>query len=368
MEKIEFLNLSHYFSEDENAYMETFKKVMKKGHYILGEEVSSFEKEFSELTGSSYTFGTGNGLDAITIALKALDIGAGDEVIVPAHTFIATWLAVSFVGATLKPVEVDETTMNIDVQKVEQAISSRTKAVIGVHLYGRPCEAVQLRALCDKKGIHFIEDAAQAHGAQIDGKNIGSIGHAATFSFYPGKNLGAYGDAGATCTSSSQLAQKIKMLRNYGSQVKYHHEMLGMNSRLDEMLAAFLRLRLRKLQQETDLRNSMASLYHTELSGVSELQLPNSPLKGTQVWHLYVVRTPERDALATYLNERGVQTLIHYPIPCHLSGCYSSLGFKEGQFPITESISKTVLSLPIGPHLDEAKIKAVASHVKSFFT
>lgn len=367
MDPIEFLDLSHYFLENKSSYLATFEKVMTRAHFILGDEVTQFEKEFADYISCNHVFGTGNGLDAITLALKALDIGPGDEVIVPAHTFIATWLPVSYVGATLKPVDVHPVTMNIDLDIVEKNITSKTKAVIGVHLYGRPFDAVDLRTLCDRRGIFLIEDAAQAHGALIDGHKVGSMAHISTFSFYPGKNLGAYGDGGAVCTQCPNLAKKLKMLRNYGSIQKYHHEVIGVNSRLDELLAAFLRLRLRTLDQENKRRHEIAQLYDSLLSSSPQLLRPSLELNGQQAWHMYVVRSEPRDDLQTYLLAKKIPTLIHYPIPCHLSHCYKSLGYDKDSFPVTESISRQALSLPMGPHLKDEQVRYIADNINNFF-
>lgn len=367
MAPIEFLNLNHYFEENQEAYLSTFKKIMTRGHFILGEEVLQFEKEFANYISCRHVLGTGNGLDAITLALKALNIGPGDEVIVPAHTFIATWLPVSYVGATLRPVDVDPITMNLSTEFAKSSISSRTKAIIGVHLYGRPCDAPGLRKLCDENNLFFIEDAAQAHGAAIKDQKIGSIGHVSTFSFYPGKNLGAYGDGGAVCTQDDNLARKLKMLRNYGSELKYHHDLIGVNSRLDEFLAAFLRLRLKTLDTENKKRQSLAYLYNEILGVSAQINRPSMEIEGKQVWHMYVIRTKQRDELQKYLLQKNIPTLIHYPIPCHLSKCYQSLGFKKGDFPVTEEISNSAISLPIGPHLSEEQVFYIAKSVNSFF-
>lgn len=367
MPPIEFLNLSHYYKENKAIYLETFEKLMDKSHFILGEYVQQFEKEFAQFCKSRYAFGVGNGLDALVIALKALDIQAGDEVIVPSHTFIATWLAVSATGATPIPVEVDPGTFNIDPEKIAARITKKTRAIIGVHLYGRPFDAKALQRICKTHGLYLIEDAAQAHGANVDGQTVGSIGDVACFSFYPGKNLGAYGDGGAVTTQSDELAKKISMIRNYGSQIKYHHDVIGMNSRLDELLAAFLLIRLKTLENENKWRNDLAGLYHKHLAGVSNLSLPAFVQNGLHVWHLFVVRTENRDALLQFLKARDIQTMIHYPIPCHLSKCYSHMGFTRNQLPISEAISETCLSLPIGPHLQSDQIVTIAETIKLFF-
>lgn len=367
MEPIEFLNLNHYFEENKESYISTFKKIMTRGQFILGEEVLQFEKEFANYISCSHSLGTGNGLDAITLSLKALGVGPGDEVIVPAHTFIATWLPVSYVGAILRPVDVDPVTMNINIDLVKAAISTQTKAVIGVHLYGRPCNAPALRELCDQNNLFFIEDAAQAHGAVIKNQKIGSIGHVSSFSFYPGKNLGAYGDGGAVCTQDENLARKLKMLRNYGSELKYHHDLIGVNSRLDEYLAAFLRLRLKTLDTENKKRQHLASLYNEILCANDQIICPKMEIEGEQVWHMYVIRIKQRDELKKFLLQKNIPTQIHYPIPCHLSKCYEFLGFKKGDFPITEEISNCALSLPMGPHLSEEQILYIAKNVSDFF-
>jgi dTDP-4-amino-4,6-dideoxygalactose transaminase len=367
MDKIEFLDLKHYYLDNKSEYEKIFYNVMSKGRYILGEEVELFEKEFSQYLGAKYVTGVGNGLDAIVIALKSLGVGPGDEVLVPAHTFIATWLAVSSVGAIPVAVDVDSTTMNIDVTKIQSAITTKTKAIIGVHLYGRPCEVGALLDLCKKNNLYFIEDAAQAHGATYGHQKVGSVGDAGCFSFYPGKNLGAIGDGGAISTNSPLIFEKFNLLRNYGSKIKYQHEVIGTNSRLDEIQASFLRFRLKKLDSENNYRNQLASIYLDRLKGLEELILPATIEIGQQVWHLFVIRTSRRNDLQRHLAENGVQTLIHYPVPSHLSECYSHLKYKNGDFPVAESISNTALSLPMGPHLSLDDVNAVSKNILKFF-
>ncbi|MBP8179039.1 MAG: DegT/DnrJ/EryC1/StrS family aminotransferase, partial [Spirochaetes bacterium] len=297
------------------------------------------------------------------LILRAMDIGEGDEVIVPSNTFIATWLAVSYAGATPVPVEPDEKTYNIDPNRIELAITKKTKAIMPVHLYGQPADMDPILEIATKYHLKVIEDAAQAHGARYKGKRTGSLGDAAGFSFYPGKNLGAFGDGGAVTTNDSTIAEKVRRLSNYGSHVKYAHDAKGFNSRLDELQAAFLRVKLRKLDEWNKRRRDIAQQYLQGLSDVADLTLPYIPEWAEPVWHLFVVRTARRDQLQKHLEERGIQTLIHYPVPPHRQLAFDE--FSAFCLPMTEQNSKEVLSLPMSPFMTEEEIRKVIEGIKT---
>ena len=387
--KIPFLDIHAGYLELKDGFDAAYHRVMDSGWVLLGEETRAFEAEFAAYGETKHCVAVGNGLDALQLVLRAWDIGPGDEVIVPAHTFIATWLAVSNVGARPVPVEPDEATCNIDAERMEAAITPRTKAIIPVHLYGQPADMDPVMALAEKHGLKVLEDNAQAQGARYKGRRTGSLGHAAAASFYPGKNLGAFGDAGAVTTGDDNLADRVRMLRNYGSTVKYRHELTGLNSRIDELQAAFLRVKLRHLDQWNARRKALASEYLSHLPAAvsvrrgglrlsslnclrpspprygSQLLLPIVPSWADPVWHLFVIRHPKRDALQEKLSNDGIQTVIHYPVPPHLSGAYAGMGFKRGDFPIAEKLAGEVLSLPIGPHLTSESIEAVCRAVGS---
>jgi dTDP-4-amino-4,6-dideoxygalactose transaminase len=348
---IPFLDLKSPYLELKEELDAAYHRVMESGWYILGKEVEAFEDEFATYCETRHCIGVGNGLDALHLILRAMDIGPGDEVIVPANTYIATWLAVSHAGATPVPVEPVESTYNIDPAKIEQAITPKTKAVLVVHLYGQPSDMDSINALANKHGLKVIEDCAQAHGARCRGRRVGGLGDAAGFSFYPGKNLGALGDGGAVTTNDPALAERIRSLRNYGSHVKYHNAVVGYNSRLDELQAALLRVKLAKLDEWNERRRQVASKYILGLSGEQGLTLPHVPEWAESVWHLFVVRHVQRDALQKTLGEAGVGTMIHYPIPPHLQPAYAGLNLNDGDFPLAEQMAKEVLSLPMGPHL-----------------
>jgi dTDP-4-amino-4,6-dideoxygalactose transaminase len=300
------------------------------------------------------------------LILRGLEIGAGDEVIVPTNTYIATWLAVSQAGATPVPVEPDEKSYNIDPALLEQAITRRTKAIIAVHLYGQPADIDPINELAGKYGLAVIEDAAQAHGARYKGKRVGGLAHAAGFSFYPGKNLGALGDGGAIVTNNEGLAERLRTLRNYGSQKKYFNEEKGLNSRLDEIQAAMLRVKLRRLDEWNQRRKRMASFYLETLEGLPDLVLPFVPQYADPVWHLFVVSHSRRESLQTFLGEAGIGTLIHYPLPPHLQNAYHELKFSAGTFPRAERMAKSVLSLPMGPHLSDREADYIVSKLSVF--
>ncbi len=362
MNKVPFLDLRACYLELKKEIDAAYQRVMDSGWYIWGKEVESFESEFAEYCNVKHCIGVGNGLDALHLILRALDIGEGDEVIVPANTFIATWLAVSYAGATPVPVEPDERTYNIDPSRIEEAITPRTKALIPVHLYGQSADLDPIIEIAKRYNLKVIEDAAQAHGARYKGKRTGGLGDAAGFSFYPGKNLGAFGDGGAVTTNDKVLAEKIRVLSNYGASIKYKHDMKGFNTRLDELQAAFLRVKLRKLDKWNERRKEIAYMYFKELVNIGELILPYVPIWTEPVWHLFVVRAEKREKIQSYLNEKGIQTLIHYPIPPHLQRAYIDLAHYN--LPISAQLHKEVLSLPIGPTMSRSETNHVISSLK----
>ncbi|GHA78696.1 DegT/DnrJ/EryC1/StrS family aminotransferase [Cognatilysobacter bugurensis] len=337
-------------------------RVLASGHYILGPETNAFEAEFAAYCRVKHAIGVGNGLDALMLILRALGIGAGHEVIVPANTFIATWLAVSLVGARPVPVEPRADTANLDPARVEAAISANTRAIMPVHLYGQCADMSALGEIAARHGLPLVEDAAQAQGATWAGARAGGLGIAAGFSFYPGKNLGAFGDAGAVTTNDDALAEAIRKLRNYGSSRKYVHELAGVNSRLDEMQSALLRVKLARLDDWNARRRAHAAFY-TQAFAESGLTLPSVADGAEPVWHLYVVQVDHRDALQAFLRERGVDTLVHYPIPPYGQGAYEADGYDEQAFPISNRLHAQVLSLPMGPHLTDAQAQAVVDAV-----
>ena len=326
-------------------------RVLRSGWYILGEEVDAFEREFAAYCGVKHCIGVANGLDALHLILRGYGIGEGDEVIVPSNTYIATWLAVTQAGATPVPVEPDSGTFNIDPARIELAITERTKAILPVHLFGQPADMDAIMRVADEYQLKVVEDAAQAHGATYKGKMAGALADAAGFSFYPGKNLGAFGDAGAVATDDDELAEQIKVLRNYGSRVKYENEIKGFNSRLDPLQAAFLRVKLAHLDEWNERRNAVARIYLEEFEGVGRLSLPTILYSVDPSWHLFVIKVDERERFQEKLNARGVETLIHYPIPPHLSRAYRGKEIPDHGLPIAEALAMSVLSLPMGPHL-----------------
>jgi dTDP-4-amino-4,6-dideoxygalactose transaminase len=361
--KVPFLDLLAPHVELEQDLHDAYQRVMQSGWYILGHEVRAFEDEFAAYCEAEHCVGVGNGLDALHLVLRAYGIGNGDEVIVPANTYIATWLAVSYAGARPVPVEPDERTYNLDPERVEAAITPRTRALIPVHLYGQPADMDVLNDIATLHRLKVIEDAAQAHGARYRDRRVGALGDAAGFSFYPGKNLGALGDGGAVVTNDAKLADKVRVLRNYGSRVKYHNEVKGFNSRLDELQAALLRTKLASLDEWNARRKGLAAQYMNTLGGVPDLALPFVPEWADPVWHLFVVRHPQRDAVHQHLADAGIGTLIHYPVPPHLSDAYSDDEWTTGDFPITERVANEVLSLPMGPHLESRMVNFVAEAI-----
>ncbi len=363
--QIAFLDLGHLHQNMSHTLTQSFQKIVHSGWYILGQAVTRFEQEFAEYCETSECIGVGNGLDALHLILRAMHIGVGDEVIVPANTFIATWLAVSYTGATPVPVEPHPQTYNIDVTQIEAVITEKTKAIIAVHLYGQPADLSPILELAQKYRLYVIEDAAQAHGALYRGQKVGSLADAAGFSFYPGKNLGALGDAGAVTTNNSALAQEIRRLRNYGSDIKYEHKLQGFNTRLDEIQAALLSVKLKQLPLWNQHRQEMAAYYQAHLDAARFI-LPTVPEEMTPVWHLFVLRHSQREAVLNYLATEKIQTGIHYPIPPHLQGAYADRALPIGTFPLTEKIHQEVFSLPIGPHLTMHHIAHVTACLNQF--
>ncbi len=347
--------------------MQAFEAFYDSNWYVLGKQVTEFEQAYANFNQTTYCVGVSNGLDAIHLALLALNIGEGDEVIVPSNTYIATWLAVSYVGATIVPVEPDIRTYNIDASEIEKAITAKTKAIIPVHLYGQACAMDEILQLAEKYNLFIIEDNAQSQGATWNNQITGSFGHANATSFYPGKNLGALGDAGAVTTNDAFLADKIKVLRNYGSNKKYYNEAIGHNMRLDECQASILKVKLNYLTDWTRQRQTIASWYNEALQNIGDLRLPFVHDNATHVYHLYVVRTAQRDALQQYLTKEGIGTLIHYPVPPHLQNAYQSLGYNQGAFPIAETIANSCLSLPMYPGITSQEVSLVCKSINDFF-
>lgn len=362
---IPFLDLKAINATHRSELIEAFTSVLDSGWYILGNEVKRFESAFAQYCTTDHCIGVSNGLDALHLILRAYGIGSGDEVIVPSNTYIATWLAATYAGATPVPVEPVADTYNIDPELIEAAITPRTKAIIAVHLYGQPADMDPIMAIAEKHCLKVIEDAAQAHGALYKGRKVGSLGHAAGFSFYPGKNLGALGDAGAVTTNDAELAEKIRVLVNYGSKVKYHNEVQGFNCRLDELQAAFLSVKLPHLDAETQRRKEIADQY---IQGLKDLPivLPTVIDGAESVWHLFVIRSTNRDELQKKLAERGVGTMIHYPIPPHKQSAYTE--FNNFSFTIAELIHKQVLSLPLSPTMKDAEVQFVIATIKASLT
>ncbi len=356
---IPFLDLKQVNAPHEPALQAALARVLAGGWYILGRESEQFEQAFADYCGVEHCVGVANGLDALHLILRGMGIGAGDEVIVPAHTFIATWLAVSHAGAMPVPVEPDVRTFNIDPAAVEAAITPRTAAILAVHLYGQPADMTALRAVADRHGLRLIEDAAQAHGARWDGRRVGGLGDAAGFSFYPGKNLGALGDGGAITTNDAALAQRLRALRNYGSTIKYRHDQIGFNSRLDDLQAAFLAVKLPYLDADNAHRAVIAELYRQELQGLP-LTLQHIVPQAQPVWHLLVVLTEQRAYLQQALQQAGVGSSIHYPTACHRQVAYAA-DLAGCLLPLAERLQDQVLSLPMAPYMTSAQVREVAA-------
>jgi dTDP-4-amino-4,6-dideoxygalactose transaminase len=362
---IPFLELKSTYLELKPELDAAIATVLESGYYILGPQLEAFEAEFAASHGVRYCVGLSNGLDALHLGLLALGVGPGDEVIVPSNTYIATWLAVTYTGATPVPVEPVESTYNLDSARLEVAITPRTKVILPVHLYGQAADMDPIMAIARRHNLRVLEDAAQAHGASYNGRYVGGLGDIAAWSFYPGKNLGAFGDAGAITTNDAALADKVRVLRNYGSRIKYINEVTGYNARLDELQAAILRVKLKKLAEWNERRREIAQLYLENLQGL-DLLLPGVPANNTPVWHLFVIRHPRRDDLQKYLSQAGIGTLIHYPIPPHLQQAYANLNLKEGSLPISEAIHREVLSLPMFPHLSLDQVQQVIAALRRY--
>lgn len=362
---VPFLDVGAAYRELRTEIDAAMRRTLDSGWYLLGAETKAFEQVFATYTASAHTVGVANGLDALCLALRAMGVGSGDEVIVPSNTFIATWLAASSVGATPVPVEPSAETFTIDPALIEAAVTPRTRAIIPVHLYGHPADMGPILDIARRHDLRVLEDAAQAHGARYRGQRIGAIGDVTAWSFYPGKNLGALGDGGAVTTNDAEIAGRVRGLGNYGSRVKYDHEQLGVNSRLDELQSAVLATKLPRLDEWNARRRAIASRYATELDGLG-LGLPATAEWAEHVWHLYVVRVPDdRDGLRQRLLDIGVETVVHYPRSPHLQKAYAPMGFSAGDFPRAESMDREVLSLPIGPHMRAEQVDRVVEAVRS---
>lgn len=364
--KIPFNDFSSPYQELKAELDAAYARFMESGWYVLGKEVEAFEEEYAAYNQATHCVGVGHGLDALHLALRALGVGPGDEVIVPSNTYIATWLAVTQAGASITPVEPDPTTFNIDPARIEEAITPNTKVILAVNLYGQPCDYDPILAIAHRHGLKVAIDNAQAHGALYKGRRVGGIADIECHSFYPSKNLGAFGEAGAITTNDADLADKVRVLRNYGSRIRYHNEVAGYNSRLDELQAALLRVKLRHLDEWNARRTKVSASYIPALS-TAGCQLPAVPEWADPVWHLFVIRHPQRNALQKHLADHGIQTLIHYPIPPHLSGAYSEeFKIRKSKFEIAEALASEVLSLPIGPHVTEDQTTFITESIRSF--
>lgn len=364
--EVQFLNLKGAYKELQNEFDQLWSDLNEDSFYVLGKRLKQFEEDFAKYLGVKHVIGVGDGLDALTISMKAMGIGSGDEVIVPAFTFIASWLAVSETGAVPVPVEVDGNAL-IDAANIRSAITPRTKAIMPVHIYGNVCDMEEIIKIANEFNLKIIEDSAQAHGAYDvnSGKKAGSFGDCSGFSFYPGKNLGCFGDGGCISTNDDALAEKIRSLRNYGSKIRYEHEIIAGNSRLDELQAGVLSIKLKHLDEWTSRRKEIAKLYISELEDIDGLVLPE--YNEGHVWHVFSMRTSRRDELQEFLNQNGIGTVVHYPKPIHMQKAYSDMNLGEGSFVKTEKICSEVLSLPIGPHLKKEEALYCAAKVKEFF-
>jgi dTDP-4-amino-4,6-dideoxygalactose transaminase len=366
---IPFLDMKAVYAELKPELDAAYARVMESGWFVLGKEVEAFEAEYAAFCGTAHCVGLANGLEALELVLRAWNLGAGDEVIVPSNTYIATWLAVTAVGAKVVPVEPTPGGPNIDPDRIAAAITARTKAIMPVHLYGEPADMDAIMALARKHGLKVVEDVAQAQGARVRGRRTGSLGDAGAHSFFPTKNFGAFGDGGAVTTDDAKVAERLRVLRNYGSRVKYVNLERGFNSRLDEMQAAFLRAKLPRLDAWNEHRRRVAARYDDKLAGIPSLGLPRAPQWAEPVWHLYVVRVLEgegrRAGLMAALDKAGIGSLIHYPIPPHLQQAYADLGLPKGSFPLAETLAATVLSLPMGAHLKLETVDEVAAAIRA---
>ena len=364
--RVPFVDVLQQLAPIRTDLLEAVARVIDRGSFILGPEVEAFEREFAAYCGVHHVVSVSNGLDALSLALRAAAVGPGHEVIVPSQTFVASWMAVSQVGATPVPVEVDPASGTLDPARIEAALTSKTRAIMPVHLYGHPADMTPIMELAEARGLFVLEDAAQAHGAEYRGRRTGALGHAAGFSFYPTKNLGALGDAGAVTTNDAELAARLRSLRNYGSARKYHHDEIGYNARMDEMQAAILQVRLRSLDSDNEARRQAAQRYDELLEGVAGLKRPMEQNWAKHVYHLYVVETPRRDALAAQLAERGISTLVHYPLTPGQSQAYA--GQDVMRQPVGDAMAAGALSLPIWPGVTSEQVEAVAAAVRDFFS
>jgi dTDP-4-amino-4,6-dideoxygalactose transaminase len=365
---IPFLDMKSGYAELKAELDAAYARVMESGWYVLGKEVAAFEAEYAAFCGTKHCVGLGNGLEALELTLRGWDIGADDEVIVPSNTYIATWLAVTAVGARVVPVEPTANGPNIDPDRIAAALTPRTRAIMPVHLYGEPADMDAIMMLAERHGLKVVEDVAQAQGARMRGRRTGALGHAGAHSFFPTKNIGAFGDGGAVTTDDDALADRLRALRNYGSKVKYVNIERGYNSRLDEMQAAFLRVKLVHLDLWNERRRAVAARYDDKLAGIAGLALPRAPQWAEPVWHLYVVRTDRRAEVIEALENAGIGSLIHYPIPPHLQQAYADLALPKGSFPLAEKFADTVLSLPVGPHIPLDAVDKVAAAVRETLT
>jgi len=361
---VRFLDLHKQYTEIKNEIDGAIKKVVDSQFFILGNELKLFEKEFATYLGSKYIVGVGNGTEALILALRALNIHKGDEVITQPNSFIATTLAITEVGATPVFVDIDSDTYQINVDQIESKITKKTKAILPVHLFGAPCEIKKIVDLAKKHNLYVIEDACQSHGATLDGKMTGTFGDIGVFSFYPSKNLGAYGDGGALSTNNQDLYKKLIKLRNYGEVKKYYHETIGINSRLDELQAAILRVKLRHLNKWNRKRNIIAKKY---IKGLPNIKTQKIFANSTSNYYIFVIEVENRDKISVYLKKHGIETLIHYPIPIHLQKCYSYLGYKINSLPVTEKISGKIISLPIYPEITDQEITYICRLINNYY-
>ena len=363
MNNIPFLDLKRQYRSIKKDIDKAIDDVISRQYFILGEELTGFQNEFSDYLGSKHTIGVNSGTDGLVLALRALGISKGDEVITPANSFIATTLAITEIGAKPVLVDVDREDYEIDIDQVSSAITRKTKALLPVHLYGNPCRIMELKEIADKNGLSLVEDACQAHGSKIGDKYAGTIGDVGVFSYYPGKNLGAYGDGGAIVTNSEIIYEKLMKLRNYGQSKKYFHDSIGLNSRLDEIQAAVLRVKLKHLDKWNKNRNMLAKVYRNHITGY-QFQEINQGYSSN--YHIFNILSPNRDILMKYLLDNGISTLIHYPVPIHLQRCYEYLGYKKGDFPVTEKIADQELSLPMFSELKIEEVEYISKKINEF--
>jgi len=362
--KVTLVDLKAQYQEIKPGVEPDIKKLMKRGDFILGQDVRRFEDAFARYVGSSYCLGVNSGTDALFFSLLSLGVGPGDEVLVPVFTYIASAFAVTYTGAKPVFVDIDEKTFNIDPDKIEDAITKKTKAIMPVHLYGQAADMRSIRKIADKHGLKIIEDAAQAHGAEACGKKVGVLGDVAAFSFYPTKNLSALGDAGVVTTNNKSLFEGLRKLRDYGRKTRYEHSSLGYNSRLDSLQAVFLYHKLKRLDAWNKKRAAIASRYTKLLKDTFDIALPEAPALGKHVWHVFAIRVKKRDFMLESLKKCGIDAMVYYPVPLHLQEVYKSLNYAPGDFPVAEGISQEVLCLPIHPHMTMAQVDFVVEQLK----